>query len=136
MVLLLTGIDLLSFSICVFLGSNCMSCQPVLETLHSPLVRGLSSSHQQPFSALRSHHPPPQVTRTLRSVSQAIYRGTCTLPPPPKFSWCILRERINSHSVVNKSTALLPVLSTTCATFYNSSLYSAPNSTEPCVLFH
>lgn len=52
------------------------------------------------------------------------------------FSWCILWVRINSHPVVNRYTALLPVLSTACATFYNRSLYSAPNSMEPCALFH
>lgn len=127
-------------SIHVFLGSNYISCQPLLEEASSSIhhwFRGLSGSYQQPFSAFSSHYLPPQwVTRTLRSVSQAIYRGTWTLPPLWKFSsWCILYVRINSHPIVSKHTALL-VLSTACVTFYKISLYSAPNSVEPCVLSH
>ena len=144
MVLFLTGIDPCSFSsppIHVFLGSNYISCQPLLAE-SSPSIhhwfRGLSGSYQQHCSAFSSHYLPPQwITRTLRSVSQAIYRGSWTLSPPWKFfSWCILCVRINSHHVVNKYTALLLVLSTVCATFYKRSLYSAPNSVESCALFH
>lgn len=78
--------------------------------------------------------PPHWVTRTPRSTSQAIYRGTRTLSHPWQFfSWCILCVRMSSHC--SKHRALL-VLSAACATFSKRGLHSAPNSMEHCALFH
>lgn len=78
--------------------------------------------------------PPHWVTRTPRSTSQAIYRGTQTLSHPWQFfSWCIPCVRMSS--LCSKHRALL-VLSAACATFSKRGLHSAPSSMEHCALFH
>lgn len=116
-----------------------ISCQPLLEEASPSTHHWLGGSGAPPSNPFL-HSPPTiflhSVTRTPRSTSQAIYRGTSTPSPSWKFSWCILCVWTNRHPVVNKYRALLLVLSTACAAFYISSLYSAPNSREPCALFH